>query len=523
MARTGPARRWVIDRPERIALAVDMGLANLVGAFVVLVLAAWVLPEGPLAEPARVRALNIAVLAGYLLLSLPTGLLWGSHWFRLRASEEDTAREREMVLYGPLRVVVVQGVLWAVAVAVFALLNLRYSARLAFSVGETILLGGITTCALSYLLSERILRRTAARVLAAQPPRRRVLPGVVVRSVLFWALGTGVPVIGLMLAAACVLVYDDVPAERLAVIVLSVGCTALAVGLLVTVGATRAVADPVDAVRRAMGRVERGDLDVSVTVFDGTELGRLQSGFNTMVTGLQERERIHDLFGRHVGRDVARAAAAAQEVRLGGEVRQVAVLFVDMMGSTALAAERPPGEVVDLLNRFFAVVVEVVEEHGGWINKFEGDAALAVFGAPVAADDPAGSALAAGRVLAARLRGELPDVVAGIGISAGDAVAGNVGDVRRYEYTVIGDPVNEAARLIELAKNVPGRVVAAGRAVALAGEAEAARWDVGDATVLRGRSDPTRLATPATPVERSGITAGALASRALDDRESRPA
>jgi adenylate cyclase len=137
-----------------------------------------------------------------------------------------------------------------------------------------------------------------------------------------------------------------------------------------------------------------------------------------------------------------------------------------------------------------------VEAHDGWINKFEGDAALAVFGAPVDGEDPAGSALAAGRVLAARLDTELPGTTAGIGISAGDAVAGNVGDVRRYEYTVIGDPVNEAARLTELAKTVPGRVLAAAAAVAMAGDDEAARWQLGDPTVLRGRTAPTRLATP---------------------------
>jgi adenylate cyclase len=193
---------------------------------------------------------------------------------------------------------------------------------------------------------------------------------------------------------------------------------------------------------------------------------------------------------------VARAAAAAGEVRLGGEVRCVGVLFVDLVGSTALAAERPAEEVVGLLNRFFAVVVEVVEEHDGWINKFEGDAALAVFGAPVDGTDPAGCALAAGRVLAARLAAEVPDVTAGIGISAGDAVAGNVGDVRRYEYTVIGDPVNEAARLTELAKTVPGRVLASAGAVEMAADEEAGRWELGDATVLRGRTAPTRLATP---------------------------
>jgi adenylate cyclase len=291
-------------------------------------------------------------------------------------------------------------------------------------------------------------------------------------------------------------VYGDVPADRFALVVLSIGGTALVIGLVVNVGAARAVADPVNAVRLSMGSVECGDLDAEVAVYDGTELGRLQAGFNTMVAGLRERERIRDLFGRHVGREVAQAAAAAEEIRLGGEVRQVAVLFVDLVGSTALAAQRPPEEVVGLLNRFFAVVVEVVEDNGGWINKFEGDAALAVFGAPAAAADCAGSALAAARCLGERLAAELPEIDVGIGVSAGDAVAGNVGDVRRFEYTVIGDPVNEAARLTELAKAEPGRVLAAATAVGLAGAGEAAHWAEGETTHLRGRPEPTLLAVP---------------------------
>jgi adenylate cyclase len=517
MADTRRGRRWVIDWPARVALASVVVLANVAGAAVVFALAAGVLPEGPLTDPGRVRTLNIVAFGLYLLVAVPIGLLWGGRRFRLPPAEADAEqrRERRMVLYGPLRLVTVQAVLWALAATVFVLLNLPYSVRLAISVGETIVLGGITTCALGYLLNERILRRTAARVLAEHPPKpRRGLPGIVVRSLLFWALGTAVPVIGLMLAAVSALVYGDVPADRLAVIVLAVGGTALGAGLLVTVGAARAVADPVNAVRQAMRRVQHGELDAGVTVYDGTELGQLQSGFNTMVAGLRERERIRDLFGRHVGREVARAAAAAGEVRLGGEVRRVGVLFVDLVGSTALTAERPPEEVVGLLNRFFGVVVEVVEEHDGWINKFEGDAALAVFGAPVAGEDPAGCALAAGRVLAARLAAELPDLFAGIGISAGDAVAGNVGDVRRYEYTVIGDPVNEAARLTELAKTVPGRVLAAADAVAMAAAGEADRWELGDATVLRGRTAPTRLATP----QEHATTASAPLSARRPDR-----
>ena len=146
---------------------------------------------------------------------------------------------------------------------------------------------------------------------------------------------------------------------------------------------------------------------------------------------------------------------------LGGETRVVSVLFVDIVGSTTMATEREPAEVVALLNRFFGVVVEEVDRHAGLVNKFIGDAALAVFGAPVELDDHATRALATGRAMAARLAEEVPELDAGIGVATGEAVAGNVGDESRFEYTVIGDAVNAAARISDLAKKVDGRLLAA--------------------------------------------------------------
>ena len=161
-----------------------------------------------------------------------------------------------------------------------------------------------------------------------------------------------------------------------------------------------------------------------------------------------------------------------------------------------MAMAMPATEVVRLLNRFFRVVVEVVEAEGALVNKFEGDAALCVFGAPVPRDDPAGDALRAARELDRRLRRDMPEIDFGIGISAGIAVAGNVGAERRFEYTVIGDPVNEAARLSELAKRRPERVLASESALARAGDVETAGWTVGDSEVLRGRNVPTGVAHP---------------------------
>jgi adenylate cyclase len=175
------------------------------------------------------------------------------------------------------------------------------------------------------------------------------------------------------------------------------------------------------------------------------------------------------------------------------------VLFVDIIGSTQLATQRSPKEVVELLNRFFAVIVDEVDRHHGLLNKFEGDAALAIFGAPIELECPEDEALAAARAIARRLHDEVPDMSAGIGVSAGQVVAGNVGAYERFEYTVIGDPVNEAARLSEEAKSRDERVLASGPAVEGASESERQRWTFDGETVLRGRDEPTRLAQPVDP------------------------
>jgi adenylate cyclase len=487
-------RRSAIDWPSGLLLTVALVGINVMAAAAVTALAVWVLPTGPPnLDTQRVRTINSAAEVCYLVIAIPVAVFWGGMSFRY--SGDDPERERRLVLLGPLRLTKVQALFWLVGVVVFGALNASISWRLGLAVANDVLIGGIGSGALTYLIAERILRPAAARVLAGSPPRRQ-LGGVLVRLVVFWALGTAVPVTGMLASALGALVFADVTTTQLGLIVLLGGLGALILGLLTTIGAARAVADPVAAVRMAMRRVEQGELDIAVPVYDGTGLGQLQAGFNNMAAGLRERERIREMFARQVGRDVAQASAALGEVRLGGEVRSVGVLFIDLVGSTALASERPPTEVVALLNKFFAVVVEVVDDTGGWINKFEGDAALAVFGAPTAHDDPAGEALAAGRRLATRLATDLAEVSAGIGVSAGEAVAGYVGDVQRFEYTVIGDPVNEAARLSELAKSVPGGLLASGKAVELAGEPEASRWKFGESVVLRGRSVPTRLATP---------------------------
>jgi adenylate cyclase len=301
--------------------------------------------------------------------------------------------------------------------------------------------------------------------------------------------------LGILLAAIFALTLENLTPTQFAWAIVVLALFALTFGAILMWILAWLTATPVRVVYSALNRVERGDLDTNIVVFDGTELGQLQRGFNSMVAGLRERERVRDLFGQHVGREVA---ALAEKVRpkLGGEERPAAVIFVDIIGSTQLVTSRPAVEVVELLNRFFAVVVDEVDQHRGLVNKFEGDAVLAVFGAPVSLDNAEEEALAAARGMAERLCVEVPECRAGIGVASGRVVAGNIGAKDRFEYTVIGEPVNEAARLCELAKDVDGHLLASSATVEKAGEDERARWTLGDTVTLRGYDEPTRLAVP---------------------------
>ncbi|WP_240686852.1 adenylate/guanylate cyclase domain-containing protein [Amycolatopsis suaedae] len=475
-------------------------LSNLVGIAVAVTLVILVIPGPSVFAPELVLWHTVA-LPAYVAVSLVLGPVWGRRrTVRTLAWVFDgsvpTQRQRKATLRMPMRLVRVQAVLWFGALVLFTTVHALLLPGSAFKVGFTVAISAMVVCANSYLFSEFALRPVAARALSSgPPPKRKLVAGMTVRQLLGWGLGSGLPVVGLMLVAVFALVRDDVSSTQLSVTILVLGSVILVFGQLLMWLTARATSAPVRTVRQALARVERGRLDTEVAVFDGTELGLLQAGFNRMVGGLRERDRIRDLFGRHVGEEVA-AEALARRPELGGEVCEVAVLFVDLVGSTTLAATRPPAEVVGLLNRFFAVVVDEVDRHGGMVNKFAGDAVLAVFGAPVRRADAPGQALATARAVARRLRAEVPDCEAGIGVAAGQAVAGNVGHESRFEYTVIGDPVNEAARLTELAKSVPGGVVASMVAVEAASNGEAGRWREHDETTLRGRTEITRVAVP---------------------------
>jgi adenylate cyclase len=320
---------------------------------------------------------------------------------------------------------------------------------------------------------------------------------------LMWALGSGVPFLGIILAstARSHAARGDIVAP---IVVLAI--IGLVVGLVVTEISARSVTDPLDELRDGLERVAAGDLEAHIAVNDGGELGQLEAGYNRMLEGLRERDRLADLFGRHVGVDVAKRAIE-DGAALGGTLRDMSVLFVDLIGSTTLALKRPPNEVVELLNAFFGVIVTVIEDNHGSVNRFDGDGALCVFGA--LEDDPAHAtnALTAARELATALEvlgANYPEIRAGIGVSSGLAVAGNIGARNRVEYTVIGDPANEASRLTDLAKGSPGRVLASSRSVHTALAVEQQRWEYVGSVALRGRNELTETYEPADSDRPSG-------------------
>ena len=161
-------------------------------------------------------------------------------------------------------------------------------------------------------------------------------------------------------------------------------------------------------------------------------------------------------FQRYFAPDLARQIAAAEgEIRLGGDRREVVVLFSDIRGFTPLAEQMSPDEIAALLTEYFSAMVEIVFAHGGTLDKFIGDAVMALWGAPLGKPDDAQQATRAAIAMQLRLdelnaewqRQGRRTIAIGIGLNAGDVFAGNIGSDRRLEYTVLGDAVNIASRL----------------------------------------------------------------------------
>lgn len=488
------------------SIAAWAGAANFSGAAVIFVYLQYLDPGGAdavTADPADVRATTAAFFA-YITATMAVGTVsisryanrWVSWIDRLTAPTE---MEHRRTLQLPAFAAAVFLVLWLGAAVVFAVLTMTLGNSVldAGRVATGIVFAGLVTSALGFVVVERAFRPTIAFALLGREDAvsSRGL-GIRGRLGLAWALGSGVPLIGIGLAAATL---EDVAWSVRAPIVTLVILGLITGGAMARANA-RAVAQPLEKVRAVVEAVSEGDLDASVAVDDGGEIGLLQIGVNRMVEATRERVRVQDLFGRHVGEAVARRAVDGGG-QLGGQATLASVLFADVIGSTRLAQSLLPAEVLELLNDFFRCVIEATDAEGGLVNKFAGDGALCIFGPPGGADDHATRALAAARSLRTLLddqRSSLAGLDAAIGVSTGLVVAGNVGSVNRFEYTVIGDPVNEASRLTEMAKHQPGRTLAANATLLAASPAEAGAWQPCGALQLRGRAAPTEVFVPAS-------------------------
>jgi len=501
--------RWVARTPWPVFL-LGMLQADIIGALLVFGFLRFGLPPEDRVQLQDLPAFNLTVFLAYLFVSF-TVVSWLTlrllvpviRWQRRDTLLVDgdtsiTELARVRALKMPFYRSVISVSNWLLGSVVFIVASWPVASHSAPVVAVASALGATATAIIGYLQSERVLRPVAVAALRGGVPETFRAPGVIQRQVLTWVLSTAVPVLAIVLAlVASKFEILTAPAERLNTPILLLAIIALVIGLAGTVLVAMSIADPLRQLRWALGEVQRGNYNAHMQIYDASELGLLQAGFNDMVRDLAERQRLRDLFGRYVGEDVARRALE-RGTELGGQERDVAVLFVDLVGSTELASTKPASEVVSLLNEFFQIIVDTVNRHGGFVNKFQGDAALAIFGAPIEHPDASGAALAASRELHDDLVEVLGQTDFGIGVSAGRAIAGHIGAQARFEYTVIGDPVNEAARLTELAKLEQGHVLASAIAVSGALDAEALCWDVGEIVELRGRLAPTQLARPVT-------------------------
>lgn len=221
----------------------------------------------------------------------------------------------------------------------------------------------------------------------------------------------------------------------------------------------RSVSNPVLALVNRVKKIELGDYAATGSGGREDEIGQLEISVDNMATGLAEKEKVRDLLGKVVSKEIAEELMGS-EVILGGESRTATILFSDIRDFTNLCEGREPKSILTLLNNYLSVVSSAIEDNKGVVDKYIGDAVMALFGVPLASDNDTGNALNAALAMRERItllntmnqQQHLPLLHTGIGLHTGNVVAGNLGSTNRLNYTVIGDAVNLASRLESLTK-----------------------------------------------------------------------
>lgn len=266
-------------------------------------------------------------------------------------------------------------------------------------------------------------------------------------------------------------------------------------------------------------RISRGDYSVRNRTYRGDELGRLSKAFDQMSRDLAELDLVRDLLEKNVSPEVA-AHLVHDGAALGGEEREVTILFSDLRGFTTLSEHFSPRDLLTLLNRYLDRMSAEIERQGGVIDKFIGDSIMALFGAPVDQADAANRAIAAAVAMEQALVGLNAELAAegraplafGIGINTARVVAGNIGSHRRLNYSVIGDGVNVAARLQALTRTAEYRtnIIVSASAIAAARATDAFSSRPLGSVQVKGRTEPVEIFAvkagdlPASPGGESG-------------------
>lgn len=483
-------------------MQVGLSAANLIGALVVSVLLTLLVPlPAKFTQDNTILWTNVAVLVvgGTFgtVVAVQLGPRTGREirkWFL--SGEPASSRQRELALRQPLIQMRIAAAIWAIATVLFTALNAFASPAVAAQSAITIPIGGLASSALTYLLAERFIRPIAAAALTSGAPERPVGPAVRTRLLVAWGLAGAFPLFGCVLLAVSVLVVGHWSANRIAVSLLALSAVGLAVGWSAMSIAGQSLVDPIEAVRAGQRRVQAGDLTTAIPVYDGSELGLLQAGFNQMTAGLRDRERIREAFGTYLDREVAEHILK-EGTSLVGEELEVTVMFTDIRDFTGFAERSDAREVVATLNRLFALIVPIIHAHGGHVDKFVGDGLLAVFGAPRRQQDHADQALDAALEISREVVTEFGDELRiGVGLNSGMVIAGNVGGGGRLEFSVIGDAVNVAARVEAATRTTGDPLLLSERTRSLLSGAAATALQRRATTRLKGKSESVALFAP---------------------------
>ena len=462
---------------HRYLIAILTALANMAGAAAVV--AYYVLTD---ASFSRIYMPHFVFPATLLLIVTGIGLGLHHGWrisrfLSLPLEEQEVHPDRDRYLARavntPLASAMISLSMWILAGPLFGLIGPVLAGR--FQLAEALetlfgvtMVGGPVTTITVFLLIEAVWRRELPRILQGRdisslpqaikiPVRARLAPIMLAVSLTPLFIMAGASIKELMtLAQAAGIQLDVTPVVKTVAFVAVVGA---ANAVIVSLFLANSVSQPLRSLAAGMAQAAEADFSARIVPTSNDEIGELTEGYNRMLTGLAEREKLKTAFGRYMDPDVA-AEVLDRGVDLDGEMKEVTVLFSDLRGFTGFTESRHPKEVLAKLNTYFSAMTRVIQKRKGVVLQYVGDEIYAVFGAPIPNAAHADNALTAAREMRLALTGlnrawskagEV-NLEHGVGIHSGDALAGHVGSENRLSYALVGDTINTTARVCELCK-----------------------------------------------------------------------